>query len=169
MKRQAHYFGGRDLRRQFLPYCVIRLVDAAGKNPLYAILNREYKPLGMPCEEYYDYNRYLLHIPSLARLSVQQKISHDGVGFDAKGRGSLWLYDDGCVPTSCLKAWNAYQARLYRLCTLKYYLASEEWGAKLPSDRVDVWQHTYANGPVDTVGTYPIGPVAESFGQEVKP
>lgn len=98
-------------RGRFLPYCIQPLGDGR-----YIVLNRDYKPLGFS-GELVDYNTH----PSTAEikgLTAAQlaKIDYRGApGTD----GRIYLYNDGCIPTSSDEHWRAYTARLQTLAGLK--------------------------------------------------
>jgi hypothetical protein len=92
----------------FLPYCVER-VDG----DLWVVLNRGYKPLGHANRDWVDYRAHAVRM-RLTQKAMQQ--------IDCQGRigpERVWLYDDGCVPTTSAAAWQAYQARLARLAAVK--------------------------------------------------
>ncbi|WP_416046711.1 hypothetical protein [Cupriavidus basilensis] len=101
----------RDIRSTFLPYCVERQPDGR-----YAVLNREYKPVGFWTNAYVTYADYpiLVKIKGLTpkRASL---ISHD----ESSNTDLIFLYDDGCVPTESAAHMNAYLKRLAVLAKLE--------------------------------------------------
>lgn len=101
-------------RHQFLPYLVRRLHAEAPHK--YVILNRQYKPLGLPSVShtpYYDYNLFAVLIPRFVPVT-QRAISWDNQTFE-EGGGCIYLYNDGCLPDRTPEDWAAYAKRLERL------------------------------------------------------
>lgn len=92
----------------YLPYCVQRV-----EGDLWVVLNRDYKPLGVPKGEWIDYRPHALPM----KISEKQMAAIDCQG--RPGPNEFWLYDDGCVPADSAEKWLAYQARLQRLSALK--------------------------------------------------
>lgn len=100
-----------DFRSVFLPYCLEKQPDGR-----YAVLNREYKPVGFYKK---DFVRYAEH-PVLVKLrGITKKkaalLSHD----NDPDVGKIYLYDDGCVPTHSKANMKAYLAKLEILAKLK--------------------------------------------------
>lgn len=79
-----------DFRAVFLPYCLERQ-----PNGKYAVLNREYKPVGFFTREHITYDQH----PVLVRLKITSasaaKLSWNG----SRDVGRIFLYDDGTNPT----------------------------------------------------------------------
>lgn len=101
-----------DVRSVHLPYCLKRQKDGS-----YVILNREYKPLGFKTTDYIpDYSVYpvCVRLPGL-RAATAAKISYNG----SSDLESIYLYEDGCVPTDSSRYMAAYAERLSRLAKLK--------------------------------------------------
>jgi len=100
----------QEVRYLFMPYCIQRLQDGR-----HIILNRNYKPLGTLNREFVDYDAH----PSAAKIKITKasarKISYEAS--DAIDR--IYLYNDGCVPTSGAAEMKAYLARLGALAKLK--------------------------------------------------
>lgn len=99
------------LRKSFFPYCLDRQPDGT-----YAVLNRDYKPLGLATKEHVQYADYpcLVKLPGLTPAMAAQlsaKASPD--------TQRVYLYDDGCVPTDSQPKWDAYQRRLQLLAALQ--------------------------------------------------
>jgi hypothetical protein len=100
-----------DFRSVFLPYCLRKQPDGR-----YVVVNREYKPIGFCTTAYVDYTQF----PVAASLkgvtaALARKLSHDG----NPGIDEIYLYDDGCVPTSSAAHMSAYLAKLQLLAKLK--------------------------------------------------
>ena len=100
-----------DFRSVFLPYCLQKQPDGQ-----YVVLNREYKPLGFKTRERVKYEDY----PICAELKgitarIAAKVSHKG----DSNTDMIFLYDDGCVPTTSAEHMQSYLKRLELLATLK--------------------------------------------------
>jgi hypothetical protein len=100
-----------DFRAVFLPYCVERQPDGR-----YAVLNREYKPVGFHTREHVEYASY----PVLVKLkgltpARAAKISHAG----SRDVERIFLYDDGSNPVRSAANMKAYMARLAVLARLE--------------------------------------------------
>jgi len=90
-----------------MPYCLQKL--SSGK---WVFLNRYYKPLGMSGCGFVNYENYAQKITGLGR-ATQEKLSHNGrISEPVPGDLSLWLYNDGCVPTQSASKMNAYMDKL---------------------------------------------------------
>jgi hypothetical protein len=100
-----------EFRQAYLPYALMRLADGS-----YLPVNREYKPLGVTSKAFVKYDEL-----SLGRVKVTaaaaRKLCVRGVG-DLTAE-SIYLYNDGCVPTSSAQAWAQYAARLAVLSKAK--------------------------------------------------
>lgn len=95
-----------DFRQVCFVYCLERQADG-----LYLARNREYLPLGMTdrgCDRTVG-PRWKIS------KALAQKLSWKPLE-DLK---TIWLYNDGSVPTSSPKHWAAYQAKLKLLAGLK--------------------------------------------------
>jgi len=99
-----------EFRAIFLPYCLDRQEDGR-----YAVLNRNYKPLGFTTREFTTYSDYpvLVTIKGLSPEKIRA-ISANG---DADPE-RIYLYNDGCVPTRSAEHMQAYQNRLALLAPL---------------------------------------------------
>ncbi|MCX4156164.1 MULTISPECIES: hypothetical protein [Paraburkholderia] len=100
-----------DIRSTFLPYCLQRQEDGR-----YAILNREYKPVGFWTRSHVDYDAY----PTLVKIKgltakVAASISYKG----SEDRDAIFLYNDGCVPTDSAANMTAYLKRIAVMAKLK--------------------------------------------------
>ena len=103
--------GLNDFRSVFLPYCLKKL-----DNDKYVILNREYKPVGFKTIKLVKYEDYPI-IVRFKRLTAEMisKISYDG----NQSNDTIYLYNDGCVPTHSKKNMDSYLKRLELLAKLK--------------------------------------------------
>jgi hypothetical protein len=100
-----------DIRSIHFPYCLQRQADGS-----YVVLNREYKPLGFKTNAHIDYAGYPIAV-KLKRMTAKtaKKLSCDG----SANLTSIYLYNDGCVPTRSRKNMQQYLARLEILAKLK--------------------------------------------------
>lgn len=98
-------------RRLFLPYCLKRLADGS-----WVILNRQYKPLGVPGRGHVSYEAYSVKLKGLTRARIAA-LSCNGL-LEYESQGTIWLYSDGCLPDASKANWVAYQARLAVLMRL---------------------------------------------------
>lgn len=99
-------------RGRFLPYCLVRLGDGR-----YIAVNRDYKPIGgTRADGWVDYDSH----PHAVKLNglTPQRIARLAVKGEAEPDGRIYLYNDGCVPTSSQANWDAYAARLAILAKL---------------------------------------------------
>ncbi|MFX1670841.1 hypothetical protein PWR63_00780 [Paraburkholderia sp. A2WS-5] len=101
----------KDVRSTFLPYCVKRQEDGR-----YAVLNREYKPVGFWTNAFVTYADHptLVKIKGLTAARAA-KISYKG----DTNVDTIFLYNDGCVPTDSTAHMNAYLSRLATLAKLE--------------------------------------------------
>ena len=81
------------------------------------LLSRDYKPLGGDPMEFYDYDEMpeILRIKSVPPTKAK-KLSHDGSGVKD---GMIYLYSDGCIPTSNAKNMAAYLEKIAVLMKMK--------------------------------------------------
>jgi hypothetical protein len=99
-----------DFRAIYFPYCIQKLEDGS-----WVILNRKYKPVGFNTSDYIEYGQY----PVSAKIeditpAILKKLSYTGkVSGD-----SVYLYNDGCVPTRTEKDMNSYLKKLEILAKL---------------------------------------------------
>jgi len=100
-----------DIRSVVMPYCIRKQEDGR-----YAVLNREYKPVGFRTGEWvrYDQHPVLLEIKGLTP-DIARQLSWEG----KEDTDDIFLYNDGCVPTDNDKAMQAYLARLAILMRLQ--------------------------------------------------
>lgn len=98
------------VRHLYLPYCLQRLKDGR-----YIVLNRYYKPLGMPRGDFMDYEGHATaHAIKGVTAAKAKALSHDA----DEGVDCIYLYNDGCVPTDSAANWTAYSKRLQLLAAL---------------------------------------------------
>ncbi|MEW8000693.1 MAG: hypothetical protein AB2795_19280 [Candidatus Thiodiazotropha endolucinida] len=102
-----------DFRYLFLPYCLLLQQDGR-----YAVVNRNYKPLGftIPTKDWVEYEDYpiLIKIKGLGPKTIK-KLSYK----DSADPKAIFLYGDSCVPTASTKFMEIYQQRLALLAKLK--------------------------------------------------
>lgn len=103
----------KDFRSIHLPYCIQRKPDGR-----YMVLNREYMPLGWRTKKGY---------PDEGLVDSQLAVSFKGLtarvaeqlSFNGKEElETIYLYNDGCIPTESAEAMNAYMRRLAILAKL---------------------------------------------------
>jgi hypothetical protein len=99
-------------RSVYFPYCLQKVNK--GK---YVVLNREYKPLGFKTNETINYEDYpiIVQMDLLSRPTFVEKISHN----KNPNNESIYLYDDGCIPTHSEEDMEKYLKRLALLASLK--------------------------------------------------
>jgi hypothetical protein len=100
-----------DFRAVYLPYCIEKCPDNT-----WVVLNRQYKPVGFNTDDFISYEQY----PVSAKLkgigpAVANKLSYTGIG-NVEGR--IYLYNDGCNPTSSKNDMDAYLKKLEILSKL---------------------------------------------------
>lgn len=98
-----------NIRATYLPYCL--QLQPCGR---YAVLNREYKPLGWSVRSFVHYEQH----PILATIRITPKkavqLSHDG----SHNTKEVFLYCDGCNPDLSAATWSAYSKRLRVLAAI---------------------------------------------------
>jgi hypothetical protein len=101
-----------DFRCIHLPYCIKRL-----PNGNHIVLNRDYKPIGFRTSAHVDYEAYPIGVKfkRLAAATVA-KLSWNG----SRDAEAIFLYNDGCVPTTNAKNMERYLERLKLLAKLKF-------------------------------------------------
>lgn len=100
-----------DVRSVHLPYCIQRQSDGT-----YVVLNREYKPLGFKTRQHLDYAAYPIGMKLRGlRAATAAKISYKG----SSDLSNIYLYNDGCIPTSSPTHMAAYLKRLAHFAKLK--------------------------------------------------
>ncbi len=104
------------VRALCLPYCLD--LQPCGR---YAVVNRNYKPLGFSCGGYVHYGEF----PVLLNIRVTQRTASKLSVAECCDPRRIYLYDDGCIPTANSKTWLRYQARLLHLAKLRHYSDDE--------------------------------------------
>jgi hypothetical protein len=99
-----------DFRSVFLPYCLMKQKDGR-----YAVLNREYKPVGFWTREHVEYADHPVLVQMRITPKQASKLSYKG----SDDVDAIYLYNDGCIPTSSQTAMTAYLERLDRLMRYK--------------------------------------------------
>ncbi|WP_265532297.1 hypothetical protein [Pseudomonas saponiphila] len=100
-----------ELRHTHFPYSLQKQEDGT-----YVVTNRNYKPIGFMTGEWVDYNE------SPVGVKISGLTPQVAAKLDHKGRNnveSIFLYGDGCTPTSDKKSMDDYLARLALLMKLK--------------------------------------------------
>lgn len=99
-----------DFRSVFFPYCLKKQKDGR-----YAVLNREYKPVGFFTREFITYADHpvLVKLKGLTPIKAA-KLSWKG----EKQTDEIFLYNDGCVPTHSKANMRAYLEKLELLAKL---------------------------------------------------
>lgn len=102
------------VRWLFMPYCVQKIsFDESDKRArsrvtYYVVLNRHYKPLGMPSGGHVDYKDYAVPIKGLTKAKIQ-KIAHKP---DLDNLDVFYFYDDATTPDLDKKSMDSYLAKL---------------------------------------------------------
>lgn len=99
-----------DFRSVHMPYCLKKQPDGT-----YVVLNREYKPLGFNTHKHVEYENYPIKAKIKITAATAKKLSCHG----DTDISSIFLYDDGCIPTSNAANMNNYLDRLKALAKLK--------------------------------------------------
>jgi hypothetical protein len=106
-----------DMRAIALPYCL--KLQNCGR---YAVLNRAYKPLGFYTRDYIKYDDFPVLITMRMTPQKAAKISY---AKDANIR-EVFLYNDGCTPTSSPENLQAYIERLLNLSSIRILDAEQD-------------------------------------------
>lgn len=101
-----------NVRAVYFPYCIEKCADGS-----WVLLNRNYKPVGFNTSNFINYADY----PVAMKLkglgpSTLKKLSYK----DEEPGDRVYLYNDGCVPTSSSAAMNAYLKKLEILLKLQH-------------------------------------------------
>lgn len=99
-----------DFRSIYMPYCLKKQEDGS-----YAVLNREYKPVGFNTRAYVKYDDF----PVTTKLKgigsgIAKKLSYKG----DESTDIIYLYNDGCVPVSSTTNMNSYLKKIAILSKL---------------------------------------------------
>jgi hypothetical protein len=102
-----------DFLAVFLPYCIQKQLDGT-----YAVLNRDYKPLGFKTLDRINYADYpiCVKIKGLTPVRARKLFVYEG-----KDPVTFYLYNDATVPIHSKKNMEAYLAKLAVLA--KYRVA----------------------------------------------
>lgn len=105
-----------DFRAIYLPYCIQKQKDGS-----WVILNRRYKPVGFNTSDYIEYEKYPVsaNIENISQ-AILRKLSYTG---EISG-DTVYLYNDGCVPTDNKKDMVSYLKKLEILAKLTIFRAS---------------------------------------------
>lgn len=100
----------------YFPYCIEKRSDGT-----WAILNREYKPVGFNTRDYIQYEDYPV-LTNFHRIRPEtfEKLSHNG-RFEGD---RFYLYDDASNPSNSDADMSAYLTKLKTLARLKITCAS---------------------------------------------
>jgi hypothetical protein len=99
-----------EIRSAFLPYCIRQI-----KNGLFVILNRERLPLGVTdINASRDNEQHAVRLTGLDANTAKRLSARGSSDLD-----EIYLYNDGCIPTSDKKSSEAYFARLLILSNLR--------------------------------------------------
>ena len=99
-----------DFRSVFLPYCLQKQPDGR-----YAVLNREYKPVGFRTRKYLTYEEY----PVLVTLRITPSLASEISWNQSRDTDNVFLYDDSCNPIRSQANMQAYLVKIERLAKLK--------------------------------------------------
>lgn len=99
--------GGLNVRRtqkNYFVYCIRKQEDGT-----WLLLNRNYKPVGFNTDEHLKYDDY----PVSARNKGLGAATLKKLSFNGEGSGdTVYLYNDGCVPTSSNEHMKSYLEKL---------------------------------------------------------
>jgi hypothetical protein len=99
-----------DFRSIYMPYCLQKQEDGS-----YAVLNREYKPVGFNTTDFIQYSEF----PVTTKFKgigkgVSKKLSYEG----DEDTEIIYLYNDGCVPVHSTANMNSYLKKMAILAKL---------------------------------------------------
>jgi hypothetical protein len=122
-----------ELRRRYLPYCIIQF-----ENAKYVVLNRYYMPLGITDLDWMDYDLYIRDIPGLDD-ELARRVSWNGRGFKAVLRysweKSLFLYSNRTTPVDKrrMDVYIEHLSRLHPTAWIPYRVRPQDIGrVKVP-------------------------------------
>lgn len=95
----------------FFPYCLQKLPDGR-----YIVLNRYYKPLGLPnTTDWVDYEKH----PSAVKLRISAATAQK-LSWEHKSKTSpIYLYNDATIPDKAAAHWSSYAERLKVLAKIQ--------------------------------------------------
>ncbi|MCK5770916.1 hypothetical protein [Algiphilus sp.] len=105
-----------ELRQTHFPYCLLREPDGT-----YVVVNRRYKPIGFCTDEWIDYGAHPVRTTRKLSRAAAAKLDCDG----RTGGDRIYLYNDGCIPTSSAQHMQSYLERLAVLMRVRLESASE--------------------------------------------
>ncbi|WNC72726.1 hypothetical protein RGQ13_01725 [Thalassotalea psychrophila] len=99
-----------NVRAVYFPYCIQKKEDGS-----WLMLNRNYRPVGFNTDDFLKYDE----LPVSIKLkgigpATLKKLSYKGEASD-----TVYLYNDGCVPTSSETAMSSYLKKLEILLKLQ--------------------------------------------------
>lgn len=100
-----------DVRAVYMPYCLKKQDDGA-----YAILNREYKPVGFNTRDFVKYEDYPVtaKLKGIGPATARRLSCHDKADTDV-----IYLYDDATAPVNSSANMDAYLEKLRILAKFK--------------------------------------------------
>lgn len=99
-----------NVRAVYFPYCIDKQDDDS-----WVLLNRNYKPVGFNTGDFIKYEEY----PVSMKLKGLGPGTLKKLSYKQEGTGDrIFLYDDGCVPTSSAQAMSSYLKKLEILLKL---------------------------------------------------
>lgn len=99
-----------ELRSTHFPYCIKRIADGR-----YIPLNRNYKPLGIQSSDWVTYETD----PSATAIAITAAAARNISWAGSEDLDTIYLYNDGCIPTESAAHMSAYLKRLDVLMKLK--------------------------------------------------
>ncbi|MCX7067482.1 MAG: hypothetical protein NTW85_07305 [Methylococcales bacterium] len=106
-----------NVRAVYFPYCIEKQEDGS-----WLILNRNYKPVGFNTSEHIIYSDY----PVSVKLKGLGKETLKKLSWNDKEElgNRIYLYNDGCIPTSSPQAMSAYLKKIEVLLKLETKIPS---------------------------------------------
>ena len=100
-----------DFRSVFMPYCIKKQ-----PNGKYAVLNREYKPVGFYTRDHIEYSNFPVEVNLKGLTKIKaKKLSWE----ESENIDEIFFYNDGCVPTHSAQHMKAYLKKLEILAKLE--------------------------------------------------
>lgn len=99
-----------DFRAVFFPYCLTRQKDGR-----YAVLNREYKPVGFFTRDWVTYDKH----PVLVKLKITKTLAKKLLNNGDDGVEKIFLYNDATNPLRTKANMSAYLDKLSLLAKLR--------------------------------------------------
>ena len=100
-----------DYRAVYMPYCLRKQGDGR-----YAVLNREYKPVGFKTSDWINYDEYpvCVNIKDIGPATAKKLSCHSSEDTD-----DIFLYHDGCNPLIDEDSMAGYLDKLKLLAKMK--------------------------------------------------